>query len=246
MATRFIDVQKNTLRIFTVLRELRAQWGRSLIVSCGASAAGAEMALAANIAGAACLCLDRSSEACRAAMRGGAVDFVVNTLDEALRILKNEIRKGQPVSVALERDPSAALDELLERGVLPRLFTVPAHELQAAEMARYSSAAETWHALGALVLDFGPLRDLPFAIDVEARFTAAIAARRWALESFDFDSSGALRSFEERLRERIPEDDPRRPWIAAASRHFHRNRAAGESPYQRVLLLTEAESARLR
>ena len=34
---------------------------------------------------------------------------MVNSVDEALRVLKNEIRKHKPVSVALSMDEAAAL-----------------------------------------------------------------------------------------------------------------------------------------
>jgi urocanate hydratase len=46
----------------------------------------------------------------------------VNTLNEALRVLKNEIRKGQPLGVALVAEVGAVLAEMVERGVLPDLF----------------------------------------------------------------------------------------------------------------------------
>src|ERR1700733_16185095 len=88
--------QTRTLRIFTVLTCLRPDWAGDLTPSCGLTDSGADLALAANIAGAVCLSIDRSTEACRAAMRSGAVDFLVNTVDEALRVLKNEIRKHKP------------------------------------------------------------------------------------------------------------------------------------------------------
>src|ERR1700677_1725072 len=103
------DVQANTLRIFTILTCLRSEWAGKLILSCGLSDSGADLALAANIGGATCLSIDRSTEICRAAMRFGAVSCVFNTVDEALRVLKNEIRKHQPLSLALEPDSQPAI-----------------------------------------------------------------------------------------------------------------------------------------
>ena len=44
--------------------------------------------------------------ALRQAMHAGVIDFLVNSLDEALRILKNEIRKREPVSVAVSIAPA--------------------------------------------------------------------------------------------------------------------------------------------
>src|ERR1700679_1155660 len=96
------DVQANTLRILPIPTCLRSEWAGNLILSCGLSGSGADLALAANIAGATCLSIDRSTEACRAAMRSGAVDFVVNTLLSAVGDAAEEIRKHTPLSVAVE------------------------------------------------------------------------------------------------------------------------------------------------
>jgi urocanate hydratase len=49
-------------------------------------------------------------------------DFLVNTLDEALRILKNEIRKCETVAVCVAAAPQAVEREMVERGVLPDLL----------------------------------------------------------------------------------------------------------------------------
>ena len=84
--------------------------------------AGSATALAASIAGAASLGLDPGSERLKGAMRHGACDFVVNHLDEALRILKNEIRKKKPVAVGLECDVATGLNSIVERGVQPDLL----------------------------------------------------------------------------------------------------------------------------
>jgi urocanate hydratase len=80
-------------------------------------------AVAANIAGAATLAASPDAAALRLALREGAIDFLVNSLDEALRILKNEIRKRQPVAVAVSLPPNAIETEMLERGVLPDLLS---------------------------------------------------------------------------------------------------------------------------
>ncbi len=60
----------------------------------------------------------------KAAMRAGALDFVVNTLDEALRALKNQVRLRRPVGVGLVADVDATLAEMVERGVQPDLHIV--------------------------------------------------------------------------------------------------------------------------
>jgi len=78
---------------------------------------------AASIAGAASLCATTDTSTLREAQRTNAVDFQVTSLDESLRILKNEIRKRQPVAVAIHADPIAVWNEMQERGVVPDLNT---------------------------------------------------------------------------------------------------------------------------
>ncbi len=79
---------------------------------------------AANIAGAASLAASADAPALHQAMRAGAVDFVVTNLSEALRILKNEIRKKQPVAVGVSLAVQTIERELLDRGVQPDLLAL--------------------------------------------------------------------------------------------------------------------------
>jgi len=62
---------------------------------------GRALIVAANIAGAASLTATAGSAAQKQAIRGGIIDFLVTSLDEALRILKNEIRKRETVTVCV-------------------------------------------------------------------------------------------------------------------------------------------------
>src|SRR5438270_13166624 len=48
---------------------------------------------------------------------------MVNTLDEALRILKNAVRKKENVSVGLVGTCADVIPELAERGVVPDILT---------------------------------------------------------------------------------------------------------------------------
>lgn len=82
---------------------------------------GGATAVAANIAGAASLGVDADASRIKQAVRDGVCDFMVNGLDEALRILKNEIRKKEPVAVGVVGEPHAVVAEMLERGVQPDL-----------------------------------------------------------------------------------------------------------------------------
>ncbi len=83
---------------------------------------GRRLLFAANIAGAASLAATGDTIAQREAIRDGAVDFFVTSLEEALRILKNEVRKKQAVSVGVALEPHTLVEQLLARGVLPDLL----------------------------------------------------------------------------------------------------------------------------
>lgn len=96
--------------------------GGKLLYAGDADTVGRRLARAANIAGAATLVASADAALLRRAMREGAVDFVVNALDEGLRILKNEIRKQQPVAVGVSVAPEILLREMAERGVQPDLI----------------------------------------------------------------------------------------------------------------------------
>ena len=64
----------------------------------------------------------------REALRTGIVDILVNNLDEALRILKVEIRKHQALAVLVAGQPELIAAEMLARGVQPEFITAPAPE----------------------------------------------------------------------------------------------------------------------
>lgn len=78
--------------------------------------------VAGNIAGAASFAATADPAAQKQSIRDGSADFLVTNLDEALRILKNEIRKSEPVSVVVTIAPEAIVQEMQDRGVLPNLL----------------------------------------------------------------------------------------------------------------------------
>jgi urocanate hydratase len=82
---------------------------------------GRALMIAGNIAGAASLSGSADLTAQKQAVRDGVADFLVNTLEEALRILKNEIRKRNAVAVCVAATPTTIESEMLERGVKPDL-----------------------------------------------------------------------------------------------------------------------------
>jgi len=94
-----------------------------LIVSGGMGGMGGAQPLAATMAGASFLGIDVDPERIKKRLRTGYCDFMVNTLDEALRILKNAVRKKEAVSVGLVGNCADIIPELAERGVVPDLLT---------------------------------------------------------------------------------------------------------------------------
>jgi urocanate hydratase len=101
-----------------------------LIVCGGMGEAGGAQPLAATMLGAAFLGVEVEAERIKRRIRSGECDFLVHSLDEALRILKNALRKRENLSVGLVGNCAELLPEMVERGVLPDLLTdqTPLHD----------------------------------------------------------------------------------------------------------------------
>lgn len=112
-----VNLQRQTMRLYRAFLASREDWSGALVLCSGSGCIASGISVAASIAGAATLAIDADAEAMKAALRRGELDFVVNTLDEALRTLKNQIRQKRPLSVGLIADVSSALAELSSRGV---------------------------------------------------------------------------------------------------------------------------------
>jgi urocanate hydratase len=94
-----------------------------LIVSGGMGGMGGAQPLAATMTGAAFLGIDVDPERIKKRLKTGYCDFMVNSLDEALRILKNAVRKKENISVGLVGNCAEIIPELAERGVVPDILT---------------------------------------------------------------------------------------------------------------------------
>jgi urocanate hydratase len=94
-----------------------------LIVSGGMGGMGGAQPLAATMTGAAFLGIDVDPQRIKKRLKTGYCDFMVTTLDEALRILKNAVRKRENVSVGLVGNCADIIPELAERGVVPDILT---------------------------------------------------------------------------------------------------------------------------
>ena len=94
-----------------------------LIVSGGMGGMSGAQPLAATMAGACYLGIEVDPERIKKRLRTGYCDFMVNSLDEALRILKNAVRKKENISVGLVGNCGDIIPELAERGVVPDILT---------------------------------------------------------------------------------------------------------------------------
>jgi urocanate hydratase len=94
-----------------------------LVVSGGMGGMGGAQPLAATMAGAAFLGVEVDPERIKKRLKTGYCDYMVNTLDEALRILKNAVREKKAVSVGLVGNCADVIPELAERGVVPDVLT---------------------------------------------------------------------------------------------------------------------------
>ncbi|HTF70272.1 MAG TPA: hypothetical protein VK638_47110 [Edaphobacter sp.] len=180
---------------------------------------GDALLLAASIAGAASLTLERRTEAVRHCVRNGIVDFAVTTLDEALRILKNEIRKQQPIAVLLEREPASVLAEMVERGAQP-------------DMVRWAHADAEWKASLDTLFARGA-QPLP-----PPRETSPGPAQEICWRAGE-GGSAALRQLDLLAGQILPQEDAERQnWITRAPRYLPR-----ALRLERSVAMTERECA---
>lgn len=225
------------LRTYTALHFLRSDWAGNLILSLGLSPRGAALSVAANIAGAVTLAIDPDPVHLREVVRTGACDFIVNSLDEAVRAMKNEVRKCAPLSVALNAELAPALAEIEERGLSPQLFSnfVPHNQ-------EIDHAISHLRSLGAMMVDFDEGRVPPNNFTSSDSIVAPLLRReRWHLYEFAFDTLPGLRAFDAKLLSTPEADGLRRRWIEAAPRVLPR-----QHPPTRSLWLTREEASTLR
>jgi len=94
-----------------------------LVASGGLGGMGGAQPLAATMNGAAFLGIEVDPERIKRRLRTGYCDILVNDLDEAVRILRNAVRKKEATSVALVGNCAEVVPELARRGVVPDLLT---------------------------------------------------------------------------------------------------------------------------
>ena len=94
-----------------------------LVVTGGMGGMGGAQPLAATMNGAAFLGIDVDPERIKRRVKTGYCDVMVTSLDEALRILKNAVRKGEATSVGLVGNCADLIPEMAKRGVVPDILT---------------------------------------------------------------------------------------------------------------------------
>ena len=94
-----------------------------LVVTGGIGGMGGAQPLAATMNGAAFLGIDVDPERIKRRVKTGYCDVMVTSLDEALRILKNAVRKREATSVGLVGNCADLIPEFAKRGVVPDMLT---------------------------------------------------------------------------------------------------------------------------
>ena len=94
-----------------------------LVVTGGMGGMGGAQPLAATMNGAALLCIEVDPERIKRRLKTGYCDIMVNSLEEAVRILRNAVHEKAAVSVGLAGNCAEVLPEMARRGIVPDLLT---------------------------------------------------------------------------------------------------------------------------
>jgi len=122
-----------------------------LIVSGGMGGMSGAQPLAATMTGASFLGIEVDPERIKKRLRSGYCDFMVNSLDEALRILKNAVRKKEAISVGLVGNCADVIPELAEGAGWCRIFwtdQTSAHDAAERIRAEWDDAEEALELRG--------------------------------------------------------------------------------------------------
>jgi urocanate hydratase len=163
-----------------------------LVVAGGMGGMGGAQPLAATLNGAAFLGIDADTASIKRRVKSGYCEAMVNNIDEALRILKNAVRKREPASVGLIGNASELLPEFVSRGVLPDLLTdqTPADDL----LAYIPQGLTTLQAAEARVRDPRAYRER--ALDsIAAQARAMLELRKIGAIAFEFGNGLRAHAF---------------------------------------------------
>jgi hypothetical protein len=211
----FTNPQLLTLRLYAEFISRHESLAGTLTLAHGQRCSSTGLPAAVSIAGGTSLLIDPDTTTVKSVFRTGGLDFIVNTLDEALRVLKNEIRKHTPLSVALTADPTSVLAEMRDRGVEPNL------EVSFGEPSATGSLALTH-------LQLPTDRLTPHA-------ASWLAAQNWFETWLPTATTADLRTLDTQLLAQIT-DAPRRQWLSRIPNYQRTDPNSG-----RAIWLTTAE-----
>ncbi len=98
-------------------------WSGKWILTAGLGGMGGAQPLAATMAGASCITIECQRSRIEFRLRTRYVDFMAETLDEALALLEQSFRDKKPLSIGLLGNAADLLPEMVKRGVRPDLVT---------------------------------------------------------------------------------------------------------------------------
>jgi urocanate hydratase len=106
-------------------------WSGKWILTAGLGGMGGAQPLAATMAGASCLAVECQRSRIEMRLKTRYLDVMAETLDEALALIEEAGRTGNPISVGLLGNAADVAPEMVKRGVRPDLVTdqTSAHDL---------------------------------------------------------------------------------------------------------------------
>ncbi len=204
-------LQRTTAELWMALALQNACASGTLALAEQTSDISLAFALACFGLGGTCLLISPTKDAARAASRTGAVDFTVDSLPEALRILKNELRQRRSIGVALIGPAERYARQMLERGVQPQFLGSDGQGFK---------CQSTFVARGA--------RDLALR-ELEAKASSDVSQHGLTIARHTAATQAERREEDLRLRKVFPAtvsgaaQHAARQWIIAAPRLFPRD-----------------------
>ena len=106
-------------------------WSGKWILTAGLGGMGGAQTLAATMTGASCLAIECQRSRIEMRLKTRYLDVMAETLDEAMALIEDAGRTGNPISVGLLGNAADVLPEMVRRGARPDLVTdqTSAHDL---------------------------------------------------------------------------------------------------------------------
>ena len=222
-------VEEAALVLYGSLLSEREDWAGSLTLCCGPVSLIAGPPAVVSICGGTALSVGVTAADAKGAQRHGGVDFVVNTLDEALRTLKNRVRERRALAVALVSELEAVLEEMVERGLAPE-YAIEDDTLSAGARGLLGRLGHHGSYL------FGAPQERQ-----ESRLKSWLRANDWEVVKAPGGEGRDVREWNKQVASVIPQDDEvRQRWMRLAPAYLR-----GARDGVRCMWLSPAESERL-